>query len=153
MENFNITFPQANQFERVIAIMSLEKSSDLQSDDILMSILDNITYRQVQYYLSACEYLGLINDNRTYTEMGEMIRNLSYSEKIIQLARVVIADPIIGTVYLTERLHQMEMSVEEIAHIISKYYQLSDAVYRRRAQTVVSWLRWLKENFQDTEAQ
>ena len=153
MENFNITFPQANQFERVIAIMSLEKSSDLQSDDILMSILDNITYRQVQYYLSACEYLGLINDNRTYTEMGEMIRNLSYSEKIIQLARVVIADPIIGTVYLTERLHQMEMSVEEIAHIISKYYQLSDAVYRRRAQTVVSWLRWLKENFQDTEAE
>ena len=153
MENFNITFPQANQFERVIAIMSLEKSSDLQSDDILMSILDNITYRQVQYYLSACEYLGLINDNRTYTEMGEMIRNLSYSEKIIQLARVVIADPIIGTVYLTERLHQMEMSVEEIAHIISKYYQLSDAVYRRRAQTVVSWLRWLKENFQDTKAQ
>ena len=150
MENFNITFPQANQFERVIAIMSLEKSSDLQSDDILMSILDNITYRQVQYYLSACEYLGLINDNRTYTEMGEMIRNLSYSEKIIQLARVVIADPIIGTVYLTERLHQMEMSVEEIAHIISKYYQLSDAVYRRRAQTVVSWLRWLKENFKDT---
>lgn len=151
MEDYNITFPQANQFERIIAIMSLEKSSDLTNDNILTSILDNITHRQVQYYLSACEYLGLINEDRTYTELGEKIRSLSYSEKIVQLARVVVADPIIGTVYFTERLHQMEMSVEDIAQIISKHYKLSDAVYRRRAQTVVSWLRWLKENFKDTE--
>ena len=62
---------------------------------------------------------------------------------------VVAADPIIGTVYFTERLHQMEMSVEDIVQIISKHYKLSDAVYRRRAQTVMSWLRWLNANFKD----
>ena len=151
MADFSVTFPQANQFERIIAIMSLENASDLKNDDILFSALDNITYRQVQYYLSACEYLGLINPDRTYTELGEGTRVLSYSNKMIQLARVVVSDPIIGTVFFTERLHRIEMSVEDIANIISKYYNLSDAVYRRRAQTVVSWLRWLNDNFKDIE--
>lgn len=151
MANFSITFPQANQFERIIAIMSLENSSDLKDDDILFPVLDNITYRQVQYYLSACEYLGLINPDRTYTELGESIRVLSYSDKIIQLARVVVSDPIIGTVFFTERLHKIEMSVEDIAYIISNYYSLSDAVYRRRAQTVMSWMRWINDNFKDIE--
>lgn len=151
MADYSITFPQANQFERIIAIMSLTNSEDLQNDELLFGILDNITYRQVQYYLSACEYLGLINADRTYTQLGESIRGLSYSDKMIQLARVVVSDPIIGTVFFTERLHRIEMSVEDIAHIISKYYTLSDAVYRRRAQTVMSWLKWINDNFKDVE--
>ena len=55
MADYSITFPQANQFERIIAIMSLTNSEDLQNDELLFGVLDNITYRQVQYYLSACE--------------------------------------------------------------------------------------------------
>ena len=50
-----ITFPQANDIKKVIKILNADESQ-VKDKELMMKKLD-ITYRQILYYYSACQYL------------------------------------------------------------------------------------------------
>lgn len=150
MEDSKVTFPQANHIERVIRVMSVDSPEEIKDKAHMCKILGNITGRQVQYYLAACEYLGLTKADRTFTELGEYVRNLPYTAKVIQMARIILADSVFGTVYFSEKKYGYKFDIEEIIAVMRLYCDLSEPVYRRRAQTVSSWLKWINELFNDT---
>lgn len=85
MEDGKATFPQANHFEKIIRIMSVDSPSEIKDKEHMCEILGHISGRQVQYYLSACEYLGLTTANREFTKDGEEIRRLPYAKKLFNL--------------------------------------------------------------------
>lgn len=145
-----IPFPQANDFEKVVCLMSLNNEEDLTDFDFVGAFLGGISERQVSYYLSAAMYLGLIDRNKHFTELGNNIRCMDDYLRVIELIRVVLSDPIIGKAYISQKVLGLCLETEDIADMIKEYYpDYTQPIYIRRAQTVQSWLKWISAQFSE----
>ena len=109
------------------------------------------TDRQVTYYVSACVYLGFITPNREFTEYGREVLSMPRSEKIVEIVRRIISDPIFGYVFFMQRLLGVKLEREDIIDLMKKHTVLTEQLYKRRAQTVVKWVEWIDSNFPDVE--
>ena len=150
MERNDIPFPQADDFEKVISLINVTDESKLSDKKYISFVLENVTDRQVMYYLSAAMYLGLISKDKHFTELGCYVRNLSPTKQRIELIRLLMSDNVFGTVYITEKVYGIKLEKEEVIDIIkSEYPQYSDELYERRYQTVKKWLLWIEKNFSE----
>jgi len=144
-----IPFPQADDFEKVISLLKIDDEEDLQSNMKISIQLGEITDRQVNYYLSAAAYLGLI-EGRKYTELGKKIREYDLIEQRIELIRLILSDEVFGTIYITEKRLGIKLSKEEIIDIMKKTVSFnSEEMFKRRAQTVASWVAWIHNELND----
>ena len=107
--------------------------------------MDSISLRQVGYYLSACKYLNLINKDNEYTELGLYLRSLSQSNQLIELIRILLADRIIGTIYISEKFLKVPFNKSDIVDILNRYNIGAASVTARRAQTAKNWIRWIEQ--------
>ena len=146
----DVPFPQANDFDKVIRILNIDQEEKLGDKQYLSIQLDMITDRQVQYYISACAYLGLINGKKEFTEIARELRMLNSSEQTVELARLIVSDKVFGKAYFSQKLYNVKLSTEDIIEIMKENNVSfeSDAMYKRRAQTVTSWLCWIEESFE-----
>ena len=74
----NIPFPQANSFEKIIAILNLPNEQVLNSVEKLGTIIGDMSERQVSYYVSAAMFLGLIESIggiKKFTSVAHSIRS------------------------------------------------------------------------------
>jgi len=149
MEDNNYTFPQANDLEKVITIMSIEDPSLIKNRFHIAHIIGDLTERQVDYYVSACVYLGFITPDRDFTPYGKQVLSLQHSEKVVEIARRIISDPIFGSVFFTQRLIGAPLDRCDIIEIMKRHTNLTDTVYERRAQTVARWVEWIDQEFPD----
>jgi hypothetical protein len=148
-------FPQADNFERVIDLVSILRIRDLSKNEITENYAFN--ERQVHYYTSACMYLGLVKrikrDSESFfslTEAGSSIakkqfkyKHLDYIEKIFE-HRVFL-----NAFELACNLGRIP-SIAEIAELISKSgIAITGKTIPRRAQTVKGWTRWIWKQISD----
>ncbi|MDO4466429.1 MAG: hypothetical protein Q4C49_05410 [Bacillota bacterium] len=149
MENQNkkFPFPQADDFSKIILLINLDDEKKLSDKELLGKYLGDIVERQVMYYISACQYLGLINENKEYTELGNKIRQYDSMRQNIELAKLIVKDDIFGTVFFYQQMLGVSLEKSEIINIMREYIDLSkDGIYKRRSQTVVKWVEWITEN-------
>ena len=147
MAKNDIPFPQADDFEKVISLINVPDESKLSDKKYISFVLENVTDRQVMYYLSAAMYLGLITKEKKFTESGTFIRELSPIKQRIELIRLLLADNVFGTVYVTQKVYGVALEKEEVIDVIkADYPQYSDEIYDRRYQTVRKWLSWIDCN-------
>lgn len=148
-KNKDVPFPQANDFDKILRILNIEHTDRL-GDKRYMSVqLDMITERQVQYYVSACAYLGLVNGKKEFTEMAHELRTRNLSEQIVELARLIVSNKVFGIAYFTQKMYQIKLTTEDIVDIMKENEVIfdSEAMYMRRAQTVSSWISWIDNKF------
>ena len=112
-------------------------------------ILGGVTERQVQYYLSACQYLGLVSADKAFTDLGDRIRSLGENQQFVELARIIVSNEIFGTIYFSEKSLGSKYSKEDIVEIMHDHALgfESDNMYERRAQTVLKWIEWINSKF------
>ena len=151
MEDNNYTFPQANDLEKVITVMSIARADLIRDRVHIAHILGDVSDRQVTYYVSACVYLGFITPTREFTEYGLEVLAMPRSEKIVEIARRIISDSIFGYVFFMQRLLGIKLEREDIIDLMKKHTVLTEQLYIRRAQTVVKWVEWIDSNFPDVE--
>lgn len=151
MEDNNYTFPQANDLEKVITVMSIARADLIRDRVHIAHILGDVSDRQVTYYVSACVYLGFITSTREFTEYGLEVLAMPRSEKIVEIARRIISDSIFGYVFFMQRLLGIKLEREDIIDLMKKHTILTEELYKRRAQTVVKWVEWINLNFPDVE--
>lgn len=151
MEENSYTFPQANDLEKVITVMSIARADLIRDRVHIAHILGDVSDRQVTYYVSACVYLGFITPNREFTEYGREVLSMPRSEKIVEIVRRIISDPIFGYVFFMQRLLGVKLEREDIIDLMKKHTVLTEQLYKRRAQTVVKWVEWIDSNFPDVE--
>lgn len=95
-----ITFPQADSFARVIDLLSVLFEGGLTRDEVTLKY--EFDPRQTNYYISACEYLGLIerstNDEkeREYrlSKEAQKIMRLRYKPKHLELIKKILECPV-----------------------------------------------------------
>lgn len=137
-------FPQANDINKVIKIINIDHEDNLKDYGYMCMYLGDITSRQVDYYISACTYLNIINPNKEFTSLGDELRELTGLEQSVRLAQIIVSDVVFGEVYFMQKFLGLEMSVEDVAERMKKHITFdSEAMYLRRASTVCSWLRWI----------
>lgn len=153
METVNTTFPfpQADDINKIIILLNLDDEALLSDSAFLGRFLGDITERQVSYYTSAMKYLGLISSDRKYSQHAVYMRELSTLNQNIELAKLLLTDPILAKVYFMEKALETKLDRDDVVDVMREYLDLgSENMYQRRSQTVMSWISWINNNFNDS---
>ena len=148
--NYHFPFPQADDINKIVILLNLDDENLLSDSAFLGRFLGDISERQVSYYTSAMKYLGLITADRKYTPHAIYMRELSTFNQNIELAKLLLTDPVLAKVYLMEKAIETKLDRDDVVEIMREYVELgSENMYQRRSQTVMSWISWLNTNFND----
>lgn len=148
-----ISFPQADKFERVVNLCELLNEKGVLSREF---VTNNYAFdvRQTNYYTDAGRYLGLIE--RDYlpgrvpiyklTPLGKRIMNDRFREKQLGFANCILQHKVFRDV-LQIWLRTGELpDRDRVIRIMkqSNLYQVeSDSTFFRRASTIFGWLNWV----------
>ena len=144
-------FPQADSFPRVINICELLGEYELTRDDV--TDRNQFDERQADYYTNAAIYLGLIkktkNDGKTtfvLTEKGKETLSLNYKQRQLTFCSQILEHKPFNEVFKLTLQKDVVPKQEVIVRIMkgSNLYQIQgDETFRRRAQTIQSWIKWM----------
>ena len=154
----NVPFPQADDFERVMDLVSFIAEEPRTVDDLALNY--DFHSRQSGYYNNAAKYLGLVEnltgeDGREYsqaTSLAHSILALDYRDKVLHFADLALGiKPVAETYFEWTRSGSMPTvdwvsqkfaaSPYAVTHVGEP---LSESTVRRRAQTILSWTKWLR---------
>lgn len=147
-----IPYPQANSFERVINLLEILTKQGLSKEAIYLDFNTNsLDKRQVDYYLNACRYLGLlktekINGESIYSlnSQGKKIMSMDFKRKNLSLAQEILKYPSFNqaaSLHLDNKMNSG--SVVRVMEESQVYNVTSSSTYRRRASTVQAWIHWI----------
>lgn len=145
-----ISFPQADDFQRVINICELLESQDLSRDDVTEEYAFDI--RQTNYYTDAARYLGLVNKKRegirpiySLSDFGRRIMKLNYKQRQLALCKCILEHEVFYEIFLLYQSGSVP-DRNKIVRIMkrSKLYRIeSESTYVRRASTISGWINWM----------
>lgn len=144
-------FPQADNFERVIDLVSLLIENPKSSEELAEHY--DFDTRQSDYYFNAAKFLGLAelkrDKMRGATSKAVEIYSQSPKSKYTDLAKLLLQSSSIRRSYLELRNHA-ELSAKEVTQMIRDSGEAErvngESTLNRRSQTVLSWANWLKSN-------
>lgn len=144
-----IPFPQADVFEIFVEICKELYHRKYLTRDEIMDIFQ-INYRQYSFYISAGEYLGLIERTRgiikSLSELGlEVFSGDSESINLDLTYLILQHKPFYDVMGLFLKNNNIPTS-EEIFEVLKDngiYNVSSDVTLRRRATSVRSWIKWI----------
>ena len=142
-------FPQADDFDRVIDIVALLIEGPKTKNDLAENY--DFDPRQSDYYLNAARYLGLVEslDHSTYvpSELANVIYSKSAQEKNAFLMAILTKVPAVNELNKAWTTDGKKPSIDKAIQILKNLPDtpaLADSTIKRRAQTVVSWTSWLR---------
>lgn len=139
-----VLFPQANDFQKVIKIIHLSEN-ELLNNKFMSKHLELDTDRQLSYYVNAAIYLGIINQDKKFTDFGWNLKEAGNENFKNLLAMKIVSKTVFGDVFFYKYFHGTELKNDEIAQLMLMYQEVnSDAVAERRASTVTSWIKWIE---------
>lgn len=146
--NISIPFPQANDINKVIALV---KAGDdiIENKEKAKEVISVGTPRQVSYYLSALQYLKYLGQNKKLTERALKLQN-SKSELVNDIYNQLLEDKLFGKAYHDFKATG-KVNIDKVTSDLKKENKrLSESTLRRRASTIRSWVEWMygidKEN-------
>ncbi len=152
-EPFDIPFPQADNFKRIINLCELLQYADLTREDVTREYAFDV--RQTNYYTDAGRYLGIIkkdtaNEKIIYslTDSGRQILQYPYKQRQLEFVRCILSHKIFHET-LENYFKTGEMPNKTVIVEIMKQYKPhnveAEDTFRRRASTVRGWIDWIVE--------
>ncbi len=148
-----VPYPQANDLDKVIDIITNFYSAGLSNKSSIANFFD-FDERQGDYYANAGYYLGLLSrvagsSDFKLTEQGEYIaKSENRSRRNLLLLKQMLKKPSFNEIIQLLEKNNQDLStftIEMIARIIQKHVELNDTTAKRRASTVIRWLKWIDE--------
>lgn len=146
-EDKNVPFPQANDFEKIYSLICITEEEQLNDKNYLMELLSLGTERQIAYYISACEFLGVITHDKKFTKIGLKIREANLDLQILMICKIIVSSPVFGEAFFMKYLYNASLKQDDIAQMIGIIYKIDNyEVCSRRASTVIKWIEWIEEH-------
>jgi hypothetical protein len=146
-----ISFPQADKFERVINLCELLSEQELSRSDVTERYAFDV--RQTNYYTSAALYLGLIAKTKengtimyTLSETGKTILNMNFKQRQLAFCRLILGHkPFSDTLrlYLNSGTIPSTNEVVTIMKASNLYKVGSESTFGRRSSTIKGWINWI----------
>src|SRR5690606_29052996 len=96
------TFPQADSLQKITKLIRVNDENTINDTEKLKKLLGVTTYRQVQYYIMALRYLGVITHDKKFSELGVRLRMLTTQKFQIELANIILNLEIFKFIYQEE---------------------------------------------------
>lgn len=148
-----IPCPQADDFERVIDLVEFLAKEPSTKDDIATQY--PIVPRQIDYYVNAARYLGLVEKTTNSDEGEELFQTTTMARlilsqpnhvRLIKFAEVVLLYGPLSQLYVRWQetgVFPSKSDVEESFRQSPASNGLGESTVIRRATTVRMWLRWI----------
>lgn len=148
----DVTFPQADSFPRVLDLLSVLHEEELTRSEVTLKY--EFDPRQTNYYVSACEYLGLIErfstgtSERGYrlTANARSIMALPYKKKHLALMKKVLERSVFHKafdVFMNRNMLPDKQEVCQIMKFTDFPIPINSTTIERRSSTVIGWLKWM----------
>lgn len=116
----------------------------------MINVLGFVT-RQSSYYRQAAEILGLIHseDNYRYklTSKGEQLLRLPAEKRSCSICKLLLEFPIMNNIFIEVSVGRNRVvSKQEIMQLLKKKSHLTGSTLERRARTIRSWFKWIRNN-------
>jgi predicted transcriptional regulator len=134
-----VPFPQADNFDTVLAIFNIVVNEEEISKDSLLLEFD-LTMRQITYYSDALKWMGLVEIKQaiiSITPEGRDIASLSHAEKMKRLADIIFCEPIFN--------HVLHNRNSEVPASLFERWNIGGTTPDRRLKTVQSWVNYFEE--------
>jgi len=135
--DLNVPFPQADKFDTIHTMLVIIADHPCMTKEELKLNFD-IVDRQIDYYYNVLKWLKLCkeeNNCMVLTERAIPLLELSFKNRIIELAKLVFSEPIFNNV-LNDR--PVDMS------LFQRYRVNSKSTKNRRLQTAKAWITYFK---------
>ena len=140
-----ITFPQANDVDKVMSLIRLRNPKILKDNSELERILRVSTYRQIQYYTTALRFLELLSPDNEYTEKAIEFRKMKRIMFEYEFAKYILTFEPFKTIYYIETNENKKMTNIELSYHLGKHYKsLSQTTLERRSSTIRKWIEFCK---------
>lgn len=149
----SISFPQADNFYRIVNLCELLSQGEKNKDEITQNYA--FDKRQTHYYTDAARYLGLVERKNIngevlfkLTKEGRELFKKSIKERQLLWVGHILKHQIFRDVY--QFYHQKGILPSKV-YIInrmkeSNLYQIhAQSTFERRVYTVLGWLKWIRE--------
>lgn len=140
--DINIPFPQADKFETInTMLITISQNACLNKEELKTHFA--IVDRQIDYYFNVLKWLKLCIEEKDcliLTPVGSIIVELSFRERMKEIAKIVFSEPIMNSVLNNKPLNQM---------FFSQYNMNSESTINRRLQTAKSWVNYFKNLFEE----
>ncbi|NEP00233.1 MAG: translation elongation factor [Symploca sp. SIO2E9] len=145
----DIPFPQADNFERIIDLLSLLFEKDLTKDEITENYQFN--KRQTGYYTNACRYMGLVQKNNSnqekifsLTDEGKDIFKKRHKLKYLELIKKILENQVFYKVFeLTANNGELPSESEICQLMLESDLGINEKTIERRSRTVRNWINWI----------
>lgn len=149
-EPIGIPFPQADDLRKVRDTVDLISWRYNTRDQI--AEFWEVDERQGDYYANAACFLGFIRRNTegwNLTKQGEQFVHLPTTQRNRMLVENIFSHPVFYESYTKFTNNDKIPSIDEICEIIQKYNHriFSKSTLQRRAKTILSWIMYIKKNF------
>lgn len=143
-----VPFPQANSLDRLISYLELLGNNGGHLSQAEFKEEAGVVSRQVDYYLNAGRYLGLVSlrskDGVGLTPSGKGFYHAPPRERFIKLVTLIFGREIFRKVFSAYFLHGALPSKDEVALELQRAnLQISGSTTPRRAETVLAWAQWI----------
>lgn len=138
--DYNSPFPQANDFEKVHAILLNIESEECPTKVSIISNFD-VVERQAHYYFSVLEWLKLCRydgECMELTDRGANIVSLDIQNRMIEIAKIVFSEPIFFNTLKNLSIRDKEF----------KKWRIGETTARRRLSTVRKWISYFNAFFE-----
>jgi hypothetical protein len=106
--------------------------------------------RQSSYYRQAAEILGLVwLESKKYklTDIGEQYLKLSEKDKVNFVCKLLLEFPVMHEIFLQISIDPTRTyNKQDIADLLRQKSYLTGSTLGRRAQTITSWFKWIRNN-------
>lgn len=146
-------FIQADSFERVISLLETLQKSNKTTESI--AEIMQFDSRQADYYFNAGKYLGLFekievvdelnqkNVEMRLTGLGRRIAGMQYKERQLKLVELILEHRIFNELFMEIYDTGKFPEKTDIQDKMRKYNVCNEGQIRRRAASVLAWLKWI----------
>jgi hypothetical protein len=154
----DVPYPQANDLDKVIDIVTNFHPAGLTNKAAIADFF-YFDERQGDYYANAGYYLGLLKRIPQSTEFeltreGEFIaKSENRSRRNLLLLKQMLKRPSFNEIirlYNSKNRDISSLNVESLSPIIQNHVELNQTTAKRRASTVLSWMRWMNAGMKFT---
>lgn len=136
--NLDAPFPQADKFDKVLAMLTAIDSQGPAAKRELTLDFD-IVDRQIDYYFNTLRFMGLAESDREniwLTGRGRKIARLPHRKKLQEMAKIIFSEPIFN--------RALKQGVDAVDSALFSRWGMGGSTIPRRKKTVRSWIEYFR---------
>lgn len=139
LPKLGVPFPQADKFEKVLAMFNIVAREESITKEALLLDFD-VDPRQIDYYSNAMRWMGLVRSQQgviDLTDSGRVLAKMTHARKMKWMAEIIFSEPIFN--------HVLRYGPSDVPPALFVRWRCdSETTRQRRLQTVKAWVSYFK---------